>query len=160
MWDKAIIEGYVNATSEYSKVLEKNPLHRFREIVEPGAIARSINRHGNVALTFNHDRVIASQSDVEIQETPEGFRFRAKTGDIEVIAKGIQGKLLGCSFSFWILDDDVRKDKVSTKIIKELFLFEISVLDVSPAYTSGIKIINIPSSMNMELAEYRMKLLK
>lgn len=160
MWDKATIEGYVNATSEYSKVLENNPLHRFREIIEPGAITRSINRHGSVRLTFNHNRVIASQRDVEIHETPEGFRFKAKIDDLEVIAKAMQGKLLGCSFSFWVLDDDVKKDKVSTKIIKELLLLEISILDVSPAYTSGVKVINIPSSMNMDLAEYRIRLLK
>lgn len=159
MYDKAILEGYVNATSEYSKVLNKDTRHPYIERVERGAITRSIARHGKVRTSFNHDRVIASPSDIEITETFQGFRFKVKTNDIEVIAKAIRGKLLGCSFTFVPLDEVIHSGDIPVKIVTELMLTEVSILDITPAYSSGIKIISVPESMQMKIMEYRVKLL-
>lgn len=159
MWDKAVLEGYVNATSEYSKVINKDTRNSYIERVERGAITKSIARHGKVRTSFNHDRVIASPSDIEIVETFEGFRFKVKTDDIEVITKAIQGKLLGCSFTFFPLDEVIHSGEVPIKIVTELMLTDISILDITPAYSSGIKIISVPESMKMKIMEYKVKLL-
>ncbi len=138
MIGKTILHGYVNATSEYSRIISNNKHTRFREIIECGAITRSLSISSNIPLTFNHDRIIADGSDVRIYETKKGFRFTAMISDKEVIIAGIQGRLSGCSFTFKAVEDDIIPGRVTTRVIKDLILLEISVLDYMPAYSSGV----------------------
>lgn len=140
MIGKTILQGYVNATSEYSRIISNNEYRKFREIIEPGAITRSLSIFNKIPLTFNHDRIIADGTHVRVHETDKGFTFIAMISDDEVTRAGIQGNLLGCSFTFKATNEQIIPGKVTTRVVKELELLEICVTDrtKTPAYSSGI----------------------
>lgn len=157
--EKAIIEGAIHTCSECSVKLKNNRIGHFREFIERGAISRSLKGRKDVYLTYNHLNKIADTTDVEVWETVQGIGFKANISDPEVVAMIQHRRITGCSFSFWARRDYIYFDKEMFRAIKDLDIYEISLLDVSPAYPSEVKLLHIPEGMILEVNKARLRLL-
>jgi HK97 family phage prohead protease len=152
--DKAYIKGYINTREESQIVFFREFTKSFRETIQPGAFTESIKTYGRVPLYFNHKRYITSI--VEVTENDKGIIFTAWIDDLEVLAKCLYGKMKGCSFSFENMKETIvdKGEYLNTKIIEEMKLKEISVLDIKPAYTSGVTIESISSELRSKVNDY------
>lgn len=138
--DAVTIEGYVNAIERKSRPLMSR-IGRFVERIKKGAFKRAIERNDNIKLLLNHDwqRELGSTQDgtLELTEDSIGLRARATITDPDVAQKARNGELVGWSFGF--TDREVDKhdeDGMPTRDVKDLDLYEVSILDTSkkPAY--------------------------
>lgn len=86
-------------------------------------------------MLFNHNenRVLARQNDnsLELKEDNIGLKAKATIRDLDVIDEAKKGHLTGWSFGFSCLEDSWEDEKRS---IKSLYLYEVSLLNVEPAY--------------------------
>lgn len=138
--DSVEIDGYVNAIERYSKPLNSR-IGKFRERIKVGAFKRAIDRNPDIHVLLNHDenRDLGStkQGNLELHEDNIGLRAKATITDADVIAKAKHGDLVGWSFGFKDRDVDTREiDGMMTRDVKDLDLYEVSILDRSkvPAY--------------------------
>lgn len=138
--DSVELEGYVNAVERSSKTLTDR-IGNFVERICAGAFKRALKRGNNVHILLNHDwdRDLGSteQGNLELEEDNIGLRVRATITDPDVIQKARNGELVGWSFGFE--DRDVEnglEGGVFLRLVKDLFLHEVSVLDNTkqPAY--------------------------
>ena len=137
----ATIEGYVNAVERFSKTLSDKK-GKFIEMIKPKVFERALEKNKEVLTLLNHDydRVLAKTSDntCELVEDNIGLRAKVQITDEEVIEKAEKGKLRGWSFGFKVrkLDSNVNKDGLEERTIRELELFEVSIIDDKyvPAY--------------------------
>lgn len=138
--DSVELEGYVNAVERSSKTLTDR-IGNFVERICAGAFKRALKRGNNVHILLNHDwnRDLGSteQGNLELEEDNIGLRVRATITDPDVIQKAREGKLVGWSFGFE--DREVEnglEGGVFLRLVKDLFLHEVSVLDDTkqPAY--------------------------
>ena len=138
--DSVELEGYVNAVERSSKTLTDR-IGNFIERICTGAFKKALKRGNNVHILLNHDwdRDLGSteQGNLELEEDNIGLRVRATVTDPEVIQKARDGKLVGWSFGFE--DREVEngiEGGVFLRLVKDLFLHEVSVLDdtKAPAY--------------------------
>lgn len=156
--DKAQIDGYIVVTERVSKGIVRPDKGYFKEMISPGAFQDSLNKYGDVALTFNHERVIAEGPDIQLFEDNIGLRYIANIDDIEVLAKGLSGSLKGCSFSFNALKENEENiNNYSVRKVNKLKLQEVSILENDPAYEcTSINIRSIPESLLIKVCEYRL----
>ena len=138
--DSVEIDGYVNAVERLSKPLNSR-IGKFRERIKAGAFQRAIDRNPDIHVLLNHDenRDLGStkQGNLELHEDNIGLRAKATIADADVIAKAKHGDLVGWSFGFNDRDVDTREiDGMMTRDVKDLDLYEVSILDRSkvPAY--------------------------
>lgn len=138
--DSVEIDGYVNAVERLSKPLNSR-IGRFRERIKAGAFKRAIERNDDIHILLNHDvnRDLGStkQGNLELREDNIGLRAKATISDAEVVEKAKRGDLVGWSFGFNDRIVDTRdEDGMMTRDVKDLDLYEVSVLDRSkvPAY--------------------------
>lgn len=138
--DSVEIEGYVNAIERLSKPLNSR-IGKFVERIKKGAFKRAIERNNDVHILLNHnwDKDLGStkNGNLELTEDNIGLRARAIITDAETIKKAKNGDLVGWSFGFTDRDVDVHdEDGLRTRDVKDLNLYEVSVLDRSrtPAY--------------------------
>lgn len=138
--DSVEIEGYVNAVERKSKPLPSR-LGKFVERICKGAFKRALERTEDVRLLLNHDwnRDLGGTKDgvLELTEDNIGLRARATITDKEVAEKARRGDLVGWSFGFTDRDVDTHDENgITTRDVKDLDLFEVSLLDRSkvPAY--------------------------
>lgn len=139
--DDAIeIEGYVNAVERKSKPL-KSRLGEFVERISKGAFQRALERNDNVRCLINHDwtRDVGGTKDgnLELNEDNIGLRFKLTSRDENVIKKARNGDFIGCSFGFTDIDVETSQENgMTTRDVKDLNLYEVSILDRSriPAY--------------------------
>lgn len=96
-------------------------------------------------MLLNHDanRDLGStkQGNLELHEDNIGLRAKATITDADVIEKAKHGDLVGWSFGFSDRDVDTRdEDGMMTRDVKDLDLYEVSILDRSkvPAYDGTI----------------------
>lgn len=94
-------------------------------------------------LNHNPDRDLGStkQGNLELREDNIGLRAKATITDADVIEKAKHGDLVGWSFGFSDRDVDTRdEDGMMTRDVKDLNLYEVSILDRSkvPAYDGTI----------------------
>ena len=138
--DSAEIEGYVNAIERKSKPL-KSRMGQFIERICKGAFRKALERNDNVRLLLNHnwqrDLGGTKEGNLELTEDAIGLKARATITDKEVIDEARNGQLVGWSFGF--SDRDVEshdENGVTTRDVKDLDLYEVSILDRSrsPAY--------------------------
>ena len=138
--DHVEIEGYVNAIERNSKPLNSRT-GKFLERVCKGAFKRAINRNDDIHILLNHDwrRDLGStkQGNLELEEDNIGLKARADIYDADVVQKARNGDLVGWSFGFE--DRDVESkiiDGITNRAVKDLDLYEVSILDRSrtPAY--------------------------
>lgn len=162
--NKAIIEGAVYACSDYSVVLVRENMGFFREIIERGAITNSIKRRRVSKLNLNHAETVADSSDLEVWETYRGLAFRARISNPQIVAQILHGVIKGCSFSFWTikesLTDFIPEHPVRIRTIKSLDIYEISILNINPAYPSEVKVISVPDAMMLDVYKARLELLR
>lgn len=141
--DSVEIEGYVNAIERNSKPLLSR-LGKFVERICKGAFQRAITRNDDIHILLNHDwrRDLGStkQGNLELKEDNIGLHARATITDKEVVEKARNGDLIGWSFGFNDVEPEgVQRrviDGMETRLVKDLDLYEVSILDrtKSPAY--------------------------
>ena len=139
--DKVVIEGYVNAIERNSKPLMSR-IGQFIERICKGAFKKAIGRSEDIKILLNHDwnRVLGStkEGNLELHEDNIGLHARAEITDAEVIEKAKRNDLVGWSFGFTDRDVDKHMDEdgVTIREVKDLNLYEVSLLDRSktPAY--------------------------
>ena len=148
--DSVEIEGYVNAVERLSKPLPS----RTGELVEricKGAFQRALQRNDNVRLLYNHNwsRDLGGTKDgnVELSEDNIGLKIRATVKDAETVQEARRGNLVGFSFGFEDRDVDEHSESgMRTRDVKDLDLYEVSILDrkKTPAYDGTL--INVRDS--------------
>lgn len=138
--DKVEIEGYVNAIERNSKPLWSR-MGQFIERICKGAFKKALKRNDDVKILLNHDpnRELGStkEGNLELEEDNIGLKARATITDKEVIEKARNGELIGWSFGFTDRDVETTLERgVPTRAVKDLNLFEVSILDrtKTPAY--------------------------
>lgn len=140
--DSVEIEGYVNAIERNSKPLMSR-IGRFIERICKGAFSKALKRNDDVHILLNHDwnRDLGStkKGNLELKEDNIGLKARATITDPDVIAKARNGDLVGWSFGFQDRAGGVENrviDGIPHRAVKDLDLFEVSILDrtKSPAY--------------------------
>jgi uncharacterized protein len=137
--DSVILDGYVNVTQRESRVLP-SPRGRFVEEIKPKTFERALQTNDSVDLLFNHDknRKLGStkEGNLELREDNVGLRATATISDEIVMQKARNGELQGWSFGFSALKDQwtTRDDGMQKRTVEELELYEVSVLDKTPAY--------------------------
>jgi uncharacterized protein len=137
--DSVVLDGYVNVTQRESRVLP-SPRGKFVEEIMPRTFERALMKTESVDLLFNHDRhrKLGSTKDgnLELREDNVGLRAIATVTDTEVMEKAKKGELRGWSFGFSVLKDTWknREDGLQKRVVEELDLYEVSVLDKTPAY--------------------------
>lgn len=138
--DSVEIDGYVNAIERLSKPLQSR-IGTFVERIKKGAFQRAIQRNDDIHILLDHDwnRDLGSTKKGNLQLTEDniGLRAQAKITDPDVIKKARNGDLVGWSFGFSDRDVDTRDvEGVTTRDVKDLDLYEVSILDrsKSPAY--------------------------
>lgn len=138
--DSVEIEGYVNAVERNSKPLMSR-IGQFIERICKGAFKKALKRNDDVHILLNHDwnRDLGStkKGNLELTEDNIGLHARACITDKEVVKKARNGDLVGWSFGFQDRDvDNSTYDGMPYRAVKDLDLFEVSILDKSksPAY--------------------------
>ncbi len=156
MNSKAVIEGYICVTGTKSKPIRNTANGEyFYEMIQEKSFDESIHTYGIPVMTFNHNRVIATKSDIELYEDRIGLRFRASIDDIEVLAKAQTGKLQGCSFKFKPYRESKQTmNKEDVRVIEKMVLLDVSVLDKKPSYRSIVEVVSIPYELQKKVDEY------
>lgn len=138
--DLVEVEGYVNAIERLSKPLNSR-IGQFVERIKKGAFERAINRNDDVHILLNHDwsKDLGSTKNGNLSLTEDniGLRAKATITDEETVKKARNGDLVGWSFGFTDRDVDTHDvDGMTTRDVKDLDLYEVSLLDRSktPAY--------------------------
>ena len=148
--DSVEIEGYVNAVERLSKPLPSRT-SEFVERICKGAFQRALQRNDNVRLLYNHNwsRDLGGTKDgnVELSEDNIGLKIRATVKDAETVQEARRGNLVGFSFGFEDRDvDEHSENGMRTRDVKDMDLYEISILDrkKTPAYDGTL--INVRDS--------------
>lgn len=134
-----ILEGYVNVVKRDSRVLS-SIRGKFIETVEERVFSKAIERADNILLLHNHrkDRVLGSikEGNLELKEDNIGLHVKCEIRDLEIIKKAKKGLLKGWSFGFSSIKDRWEKHEsgIDRRYLEEINLYEVSILDVTPAY--------------------------
>ena len=137
--DSVILDGYVNVTQRESRILP-SPRGNFVEEIKPRTFERALMKTDSVDLLYNHDpsRKLGStkEGNVQLREDNVGLRATAIVTDSAVMEKARKGELRGWSFGFAVIKDEwkQREDGMQKRFVEDIDLFEISVLDITPAY--------------------------
>ena len=137
--DSVILDGYVNVCLRESRVLP-SPRGKFVEEIKPRAFERALMKTDSIDLLFNHDRNrrlgSTKTGELELREDNVGLRAIATVTDPDVMDKARKGELRGWSFGFGCLSDSwtTKEDGLQKRSVEELELYEVSVLDKTPAY--------------------------
>jgi HK97 family phage prohead protease len=134
------ISGYVNVALRDSRRLPSNR-GIFVEQIEPQVFQRALGRNDDVKLLFNHkeDRLLGSQKqgNLTLREDAIGLYAECSINDPEVVEKARNNELRGWSFGFSSISDEWDTTaNPQRRFLKDLYLYEVSVLDVTPAYTA------------------------
>ncbi|WP_270599514.1 HK97 family phage prohead protease [Clostridium baratii] len=133
-----IISGYINKFNTRSQYMG------FYEEVDNGAFDKTLADGHNIYAMYNHnsDKILGStrSGSLKLNVDNVGLYFELKinpnisyANDIAELVKS--GDLEGCSFGFWVTDDEwtYTEDKVDLRIIKEVELIEVTITPF-PAY--------------------------
>lgn len=137
--DSVILEGYVNICLRESRILP-SPKGPFVEEIQIRTFERALQKNDSVDLLFNHDRSrklgSTKEGNLELREDNVGLRAVATITDEIVMDKARKGELRGWSFGFSVLKDSWknREDGIQKRTVEEIDLYEVSVLDKTPAY--------------------------
>ena len=116
----------------------------FYEEVSKGAFDKTLADGHNIYAMYNHnaDMILGStrSGSLKLNVDNIGLHFELRinpnisyASDIAELVKS--GDLEGCSFGFWVTDDEwtYTEDKIDLRIIKELELIEVTITPF-PAY--------------------------
>ena len=139
--DSVVLDGYVNVTNRESRELP-SPKGKFVEEIMPRTFERALMKNDSIDLLFNHDRSrklgSTKEGNLELREDNVGLRAIATITDETVMEKAKKGELRGWSFGFASLKDSwaTRKDGMQKRTVEEIDLYEVSILDKTPAYVA------------------------
>ena len=139
--DSVILDGYVNVVNRLSRALP-SPRGKFVEEIMPRTFERALMKNPKVDLLFNHDknRKLGSttEGNLDLREDNIGLRATAEVRDATIIEKAKNGELRGWSFGFHVIKDEweTRADGIHKRSVGEIDLAEVSILDISPAYSA------------------------
>ena len=138
--DSVEVDGYVNAIERKSNPLNSR-IGKFVERIKKGAFKRAIDRNDNIRILLNHnwehDLGGTKDGNLKLMEDNIGLRAMATITDPDVVEKARNGDLVGWSFGFTDRDVDTHdEDGMTTRDVKDLDLYEVSLLDrtKTPAY--------------------------
>lgn len=136
--NERIISGYINKFNSRSQYMG------FYEEVAKGAFDKTLADGHNIYAMYNHnsDMILGStrSGSLRLNVDSIGLHFELRinpnisyASDIAELVKS--GDLEGCSFGFWVTDDEwtYTEDKIDLRIIKELELIEVTITPF-PAY--------------------------
>ncbi|MDM0720356.1 HK97 family phage prohead protease [Clostridium perfringens] len=136
--NERIISGYINKFNSRSQYMG------FYEEVAKGAFDKTLADGHNIYAMYNHnsDMILGSTRSGSLRLNVDniGLHFELRinpnisyASDIAELVKS--GDLEGCSFGFWVTDDEwtYTEDKIDLRIIKELELIEVTITPF-PAY--------------------------
>lgn len=136
--NEKIISGYINKFNTRSQYMG------FYEEVAKGAFDKTLADGHNIYAMYNHnsDMILGStrSGSLKLNVDNIGLHFELRinpnisyANDIAELIKA--GDLEGCSFGFWVIDDEwtYTEDKVDLRIIKEIELIEVTITPF-PAY--------------------------
>lgn len=138
------ISGYVNAIERNSKPIWSR-MGQFIERVAAGAFKNALKRNDDVRILLNHNwkRELGSTKtgNLKLVEDNIGLRAEATINDSEIAEKAKNGDLIGWSFGFSDRDiEHTTEHGMLIRIVRDLDLFEVSILDRSkcPAYAGTL----------------------
>ena len=136
--EEKVISGYINKFNTRSQYMG------FYEEVAKGAFDKTLADGHNIYAMYNHnsDMILGStrSGSLKLNVDNIGLHFELRinpnisyASDIAELVKS--GDLEGCSFGFWVTDDEwtYTEDKIDLRIIKELELIEVTITPF-PAY--------------------------
>ena len=132
---EVFISGYVNAVDRESRVLHDKDGNPFVEVVRPKTFERALQNNNNVELRYNHEKHIGStaENNLTLKEDNIGLYAEARIFDADIIDK--VDNLTGWSFTFTSNKEDWdTKGKINKRYLDDIDLFEVSILDKTPAY--------------------------
>lgn len=142
--DSVELEGYVNAVGRDSRQMTDELGFSFREQMQPGVFARSLNEREKagkpIRILLNHDstrELGSTESNLVLEEDSIGLHALCTITDPEVIDKARKNELVGWSFGFYQLDAKEEWGENGRRVIvTELDLDEVSIIDTRalPAY--------------------------
>lgn len=139
--DKVVLEGYVNATEKWSRVLYDKDIGRFRERVDPGVFSRAMERNPNTTVKFNHEKDLGTVDSgaITLREDAIGLYAIAETDDADVRSAAENGQLKGWSFGMTVNADEIddgppEEPGIKRRTLKDIDLPEVSILTKIPAY--------------------------
>ena len=125
---------------DYSKIMTDKQGKRFRERIPKQVWLKAIEKNkDNIKIFLNHQDYIEIGSNIDVQATDEGVVLTLELSDKE---KGLynaakQDKLTGCSFGFKCIKDNITEQQgYYDREVLEMELYEISILDKTPAYNN------------------------
>jgi uncharacterized protein len=137
--NSVVLDGYINVCLRESRVLS-SPTGPFVEEIKPKTFERALMKNDSVDFLFNHDRNrklgSTKTGEIRLSEDNVGLRAIATVNDSEIVKKAKAGDLTGWSFGFASLVDEwsTRNDGMQKRTVEEIDLFEVSILDKTPAY--------------------------
>ncbi len=131
--DSATVEGYVNAVERDSRLIRT--VHgQFTERVQAGTFRKALATGKPVELRYNHTQVLTDTTQgLELHEDNIGLHAKATITDANVISKLEKGEIRGWSFGF---KDNNPKIEDERRVLSDITLTEVSLLDVTPAYVA------------------------
>ncbi|MDK0871146.1 HK97 family phage prohead protease [Clostridium perfringens] len=136
--EEKVISGYINKFNTRSQYLG------FFEEVLPGAFDKTLADGHNIYAMYNHnsDMVLGStkSGSLKLNTDEVGLHFELKINSNISYANDLyelvsNGDIDGCSFGFYVLDDEwtYTEDKVDLRKVKEVELIEVTITPF-PAY--------------------------
>jgi HK97 family phage prohead protease len=153
------LEGYAAVFNTEARIGD------FREVVSPGAFARSLA--GDVVALLDHDpgRVLArtKSKTLRLAEDSKGLAFDldvpATTFGSDALALAKRGDLGGMSFGFRVAKDGEKWDG-NKRTLTNVDLKEISVVSAWPAYTGTTVNARAKATHGSRMANFRLALAK
>ena len=133
--DKPQIEGYAAVFSTRADI------GYVTESIAPGAFTRAIAEKQDVRCLFNHepDHVLGrtKSGTLALSEDSKGLKFVCDLPDTQMgrdVREMIKrGDVDQCSFGFVVIDEEVTRGETTTRVIKDVDLFDVSPVTY-PAY--------------------------
>lgn len=109
----------------------------FRELIPKDVWKRAIEKTKDIKVFINHQPYVNIMENMELRAEDDGvYLYGTLLDNAEGAYKAIQeGKINGCSFGFRTLKDTFKRaTDYLERTIEDMELFEVSLLDVEPAY--------------------------
>lgn len=144
----------------------------FVEKIEPGAFAETIQiddirclKNHNDDFVLGRSKPGADNNTLRLAEDETGLAFEVDPPDIgwanDLLVSIERGDVTGCSFGFYVLDDDWHYNAQGTLVrtIKKAQVFEVSVGVTFPAYeTTDVAVKRSIDDLQARAVEMRKKL--
>lgn len=139
---------------------------KFREQIPKEVWTRALEKMENLKVHFNHRTEIDIAQEVRMEVLEDGVYADIKLHENarELYNSIKQGKTTGMSFGFRALKDRFEQmGNYLQRTIEDMNLFEISILDVTPAYRNTMveaRQIEIPFEHDLDIKKKQLELLK